>query len=477
MTLTLMQVALGGALGAMARYLAGMAALRALGPGFPWATLAVNVLGSFLMGILVVALAHFSANRLAPFLMTGLLGGFTTFSAFSLDALTLWERGATAQAAAYVAASVALSLAAIGAGLWAARGIFAMSGSAHADRLSRRCRPAAGPLAAPAVPACHPGPHREDVPQGRAARGWRAGQGRHKAGGRPAGAHPAAARAGRRGRPGRRETVSAQDAEMNPRRRDLARRPCHRAQQAAGPAPPRAAAGRPRHVDGMADALRFGLDEKPRLVHRLDKDTSGVLLLARSRAVAQALSTALRHRETHKIYWALVAGVPTPYLGGDPLRAGQGRWAWQRAARRRRCTSSIPTRSTARPGPSAPARFTPRSIGVGSRASWVALEPRHRPHPPAARAYGRHRASDRGRRQVWRLGAGKTRAMAGGRNWAASSRASCICTRARCGCCTRSRASRSRSPRRCRRTWRRAGETLRLDGRPGLRGSVSRALR
>jgi len=125
MTLTLMQVALGGALGAMARYLAGMAALRALGPGFPWATLAVNVLGSFLMGILVVALAHFSANRLAPFLMTGLLGGFTTFSAFSLDALTLWERGATAQAAAYVAASVALSLAAIGAGLWAARGIFA----------------------------------------------------------------------------------------------------------------------------------------------------------------------------------------------------------------------------------------------------------------------------------------------------------------------------------------------------------------
>ncbi|HHS94252.1 MAG TPA: RluA family pseudouridine synthase, partial [Rhodobacterales bacterium] len=65
-----------------------------------------------------------------------------------------------------------------------------------------------------------------------------------------------------------------------------------------------------RHVDGLAEALRFGLDEKPRLVHRLDKDTSGVLLLARSRAVAAELSKALRHKETRKIYWALVAGVP-----------------------------------------------------------------------------------------------------------------------------------------------------------------------
>ncbi|WP_299407772.1 RluA family pseudouridine synthase [uncultured Roseobacter sp.] len=70
-----------------------------------------------------------------------------------------------------------------------------------------------------------------------------------------------------------------------------------------------------RHVDGMAEALKFGLEEKPRLVHRLDKDTSGVLLLARTRAAAKALTAAMRHRETRKIYWALVAGVPTPYLG------------------------------------------------------------------------------------------------------------------------------------------------------------------
>lgn len=70
-----------------------------------------------------------------------------------------------------------------------------------------------------------------------------------------------------------------------------------------------------RHVDGLADALRFGMDEAPRLVHRLDKDTSGVLILARTRAMAAAITQAIRHRETRKIYWAVVAGVPTPYLG------------------------------------------------------------------------------------------------------------------------------------------------------------------
>ncbi|RBI84369.1 fluoride efflux transporter CrcB [Rhodosalinus halophilus] len=125
MMATLVQVGLGGALGAVARYLTGMAAIRLMGPGFPWATLTVNVAGSFLMGALVVILAQYSANRLAPLLMTGVLGGFTTFSAFSLDALTLWERGQAGLAAAYVAASVVLSLSAIAAGLLAARSLFA----------------------------------------------------------------------------------------------------------------------------------------------------------------------------------------------------------------------------------------------------------------------------------------------------------------------------------------------------------------
>ena len=118
---TLLHVALGGAIGASARYLTGVAALRLMGPGFPWGTLVVNVIGSFLMGAIVIILAELSANRFAPLLMTGLLGGFTTFSAFSLDAVTLWERGETMQAATYVVASVVLSLAALMAGLFVAR--------------------------------------------------------------------------------------------------------------------------------------------------------------------------------------------------------------------------------------------------------------------------------------------------------------------------------------------------------------------
>lgn len=70
-----------------------------------------------------------------------------------------------------------------------------------------------------------------------------------------------------------------------------------------------------RHVDSLSEALMFDYDERPRLVHRLDKDTSGVLVLARTRAAAAGLTAAFRHRETRKIYWAVVAGVPTPRMG------------------------------------------------------------------------------------------------------------------------------------------------------------------
>ncbi len=70
-----------------------------------------------------------------------------------------------------------------------------------------------------------------------------------------------------------------------------------------------------RHVDGLAEALRFERDDKPRLVHRLDKDTSGVLLLARSQKMAGALTKAFRARDTRKIYWAIVAGAPLPRMG------------------------------------------------------------------------------------------------------------------------------------------------------------------
>jgi CrcB protein len=122
---TLAQVAAGGAIGASTRYLTGVAVMRSYGPGYPLGTLIVNILGSFLMGVLVVGLAHFGGTRFAPFLAIGVLGGFTTFSSFSLDAVTLIERGAVGQAALYVAASVVLSLAGLFAGLLLARAVTA----------------------------------------------------------------------------------------------------------------------------------------------------------------------------------------------------------------------------------------------------------------------------------------------------------------------------------------------------------------
>jgi CrcB protein len=125
MLMTLGQVALGGAVGAAARYLTGLAAIRLIGPGFPWGTVIVNVAGSLAMGVLVVALAHLSANRFAPLLMTGLLGGFTTFSAFSLDAVALFERGQGVAAAGYVAGSVVLSIGGLVAGMALARAVVA----------------------------------------------------------------------------------------------------------------------------------------------------------------------------------------------------------------------------------------------------------------------------------------------------------------------------------------------------------------
>lgn len=120
---TLLQVALGGALGAVARFLTVHAALRAFGPAFPWGTLVVNVSGSFAMGLLFVWLEMRGMMRLAPVLMTGVLGGFTTFSAFSLDVVRLWDIGAQGQAAAYATASVLLSVLGLWVGVAMMRGI------------------------------------------------------------------------------------------------------------------------------------------------------------------------------------------------------------------------------------------------------------------------------------------------------------------------------------------------------------------
>ena len=124
----LILVGLGGALGSIARYLAGALALRRLGPGWPYGTFAVNVLGGLLIGALVGFLAHRGGagqDRLRLLLQVGVLGGFTTFSSFSLEVSAMIERRAWETALAYAFFSVVVSVAAVFAGLMLARRLFA----------------------------------------------------------------------------------------------------------------------------------------------------------------------------------------------------------------------------------------------------------------------------------------------------------------------------------------------------------------
>ena len=129
-----------------------------------------------------------------------------------------------------------------------------------------------------------------------------------------------------------------------------------------------------RHVDGLSEALTFGLDERPRLVHRLDKDTSGVLLLARTRAVAKALGDAFRSRETRKIYWAAVAGSPVPRMGsihfGLVKTPGHGR-----AGENEKMRCIHPDHVAETEG--AKRALTDYAVlsSLGGRVSWVALVP------------------------------------------------------------------------------------------------------
>ncbi|MGL6210130.1 MAG: fluoride efflux transporter FluC [Paracoccaceae bacterium] len=115
MVWTLTQIAVGGAIGSVLRFLT-VAAI-----GAPLGTAVVNVLGSFAIGVAFVLLS----DRLSPLLITGVLGGFTTFSAFSLDALKLMDAGQVLQAGLYVSVSVLMSLVAVALGATLARGVFA----------------------------------------------------------------------------------------------------------------------------------------------------------------------------------------------------------------------------------------------------------------------------------------------------------------------------------------------------------------
>lgn len=138
--------------------------------------------------------------------------------------------------------------------------------------------------------------------------------------------------------------------------------------------PTQGGTGQTRHVDGLAEALRFGFDEKPRLVHRLDKDTSGVLLLARTGRVASALTQAFRARDTRKIYWAAVAGVPKPAMGtvhfglvkaGGHGKDGQGE--------KMRCVH--PAEIDTVPGAKRATTDYAVLSGLGGRLAWMALVP------------------------------------------------------------------------------------------------------
>jgi fluoride exporter len=119
----LLLVMAGGAIGAGFRFQLGRLALHQFGPGFPWGTLIVNLLGGLLIGVLAGLLARFgeAGESLRLFLGIGILGGFTTFSAFSLETINMLNRGELGSAAAYVTVSVVGSVLLLMAGLWLVR--------------------------------------------------------------------------------------------------------------------------------------------------------------------------------------------------------------------------------------------------------------------------------------------------------------------------------------------------------------------
>ena len=124
---SILLVFLGGGLGSVLRHGVNVASLALFGPAFPFGTLIVNAVGGLAMGLVAGALERGAFAGLAQearlFLATGVLGGFTTFSAYSLDAVALWERGASALAGLYVVASVVLAIAGVALGLLFARAL------------------------------------------------------------------------------------------------------------------------------------------------------------------------------------------------------------------------------------------------------------------------------------------------------------------------------------------------------------------
>ncbi|MGN6306069.1 MAG: fluoride efflux transporter CrcB [Mesorhizobium sp.] len=118
-------VIVGGGIGAGIRHLLNMGAMRLFGSGYPWGTMVINITGSFVMGAFIELLARRAgaSNELRLFVATGILGGYTTFSSFSLDFAALWERGALGPALAYVLVSVVGGILALFAAFWLVRNL------------------------------------------------------------------------------------------------------------------------------------------------------------------------------------------------------------------------------------------------------------------------------------------------------------------------------------------------------------------
>ena len=125
MLLTVIQVGIGGAFGTIARYLAGVAIVRMLGPNFPYGTLFVNITGSLLIGFAAVLWASLSPDphRFAPMLLTGFLGGFTTYSLYALDTWILFDQGRVLESIGYAVGTAVLSIAAVTLGILLARNV------------------------------------------------------------------------------------------------------------------------------------------------------------------------------------------------------------------------------------------------------------------------------------------------------------------------------------------------------------------
>jgi CrcB protein len=147
---TLIQVgvlSVGGMLGVNARYWSGVWINRWASPQFPWATFAINVSGSFLIGFLTFILSRWVPHpNMRLMIVTGFLGGYTTFSTFEYDAVTIWDRGESGLAVTYLVGSVVAGFAAVLLGIMAARGLSSIGGRGIADSRGPNPPSVAAPL-------------------------------------------------------------------------------------------------------------------------------------------------------------------------------------------------------------------------------------------------------------------------------------------------------------------------------------------